>query len=252
MGKYIIREVPAEQTDFSFYFDDDGLKGDGSNYCYNLFIVAQSRNSSGFNTEVYQELQNEIENLIELYSDIVEKSQYAEYSSVGSMLFDYGLINKIHNTKRIKMYTNFLKECCEKPKSPYANHYNNFSAHNEELTAKYLTIKTGKKWSTDSAYGYCQGDCVEMVFCEECYSNGVKHYGEIWLGAAKEFCVITLDEEGEEQDSCYGYIVSDCQAIKDEDYKKLVCEWACVSEEETKLEMVDGCNTYTLYSYRTA
>ena len=54
--KYIIREVPPEQTDFSYYFDDDGLTEAGGDYCYNLFIVAQSRRSSGFNEEEYQNI----------------------------------------------------------------------------------------------------------------------------------------------------------------------------------------------------
>ena len=251
MKKNIIREIPPEQVDFNFYFEDDALKEADGNYCYNMFIVAQSRNMNGFNTEAYQELQNEIEKLLEFYSDIVEKSEYAEYSSVGEMLLDYGLINNIHNTKRIKIYMDFFKDCCAKPKSPYGNYYNNFEAHNEEKTAEYLTIKTGKKWSTDSAHGYSQGDYVKMVYCEEHYTSA-KHYGEVWLGAAKEFCVIDLDENGEETDSCYGYIISDCQATKDEDYKRLVCEAAGIEENETQLEMIDGCRTYTKYTYRTA
>ena len=77
---YIIREVPPEQTDFSLYFEDDGLTEAGGDYCYNLFIVAQSRRSSGFNGEEYQNIQNEIENLLEMYVDIVNKSNYAQYS----------------------------------------------------------------------------------------------------------------------------------------------------------------------------
>ena len=44
--KHIIREVPPEQAYLSFYFEDDGLTSAGGDYCYNLFIVAQSRNSS--------------------------------------------------------------------------------------------------------------------------------------------------------------------------------------------------------------
>jgi hypothetical protein len=64
--RYIIREVPPEHTEFSFYFDDDGLTAAGGDYCYNLFIVAQSRRSSGFNEEEYQNIQNEIENLLEM------------------------------------------------------------------------------------------------------------------------------------------------------------------------------------------
>jgi hypothetical protein len=248
--KHIIREVPAEQTEFNFYFDDDGLTSAGGDYCYNLFIVAQSRNSSGFNEKEYQNIQSEIENLLEMYVDIVNKSNYAQYSSTGTMLLDNKLIDSIHNTKRIKVFTDFFKTCCEKPISPYANYHDNFTAHNEEMTAKYLTLKTGKEWSIDSAYGYCQGDYVKMVYCKEHYKNGVKSYGEIWLGAGKEFYTIDIDENGEEIDTCGGYIIADCQARTDEDYKRLVCEWACISEDETQLEMIDGSKTYTKYTYR--
>lgn len=91
-----------------------------------------------------------------------------------------------------------------------------------------------------------------MVYCPEHYKEGVQHYGEVYLGAAKEFCVIELDEAGEEADACYGYIVADCQARSDEDYKRLVCEWAGIDESDARLEMIDGYTTRTVYSYRTA
>lgn len=252
MTRNIIREVPGEQTDFSFYFEDDGLTEAGGDYCNNLFIVAQSRNSSGFNEEEYQKIQTEIENLLEMYVDIVSASNYAQYSSTGAMLFDYGLINNIHSTKRIKAFTDFFKDCEEKPQKPYSNYYNKLEAFNAEKTAEYLTLKTGKEWATDSATGYSQGDYVEIVYCKEHHTDGAKAYGEIWLGAGKEFYTIELDENGEEIDTCGGYIVADCQAWKDEEYKKLVCEWAGIPEEETQLEMIDGSRTYTKYSYRTA
>lgn len=239
--KHVIREMPPESTDFSFYFDGDGLTGAGDDYCYNLFIVAQSRNVSGFNEGEYRSIQTEIENLLEIYDDIVNESDYAQYEDVGEMLLDYGLISNAYDIRRINAFTDFFKRCDEKPTSPY-----------EEMTAEYLTLKTGKKWLTGDAHGYSQGDYVKMVYCEEHYKNGVKHYGEIWLGAGKEFGVIDVDEDGEEIDSCYGYIVADCQAWKDEDYKKLVCEWAGIDESETQLEMIDGQRTYTKYSYRTA
>lgn len=248
--KYIIREVPAEQTEFNFYFEDDGLTETGCDYCYNLFIVAQSRNSCGFNEKEYNNIQNEIENLLEMYVDIINKSNYAQYSSIGSMLLDYKLIDNIHNTKRIKEWTEFFANCCEQPVSPYANYSDNFSAHNEEMTAQYLTLKTGKQWETDDAYGYCQGDYVKMVYCKEHYTSGVKNYGEIWLGAGKEFYTIDIDENGEEADTCYGFIVADCQVRSDEDYKKLVCEWACIPEDETQLEMIDTYRTCVSYTYK--
>ena len=251
MTKYIIREVPPEQAEFRYYFDDDGLKEAGGDYCYNLFIIAQSRNCSGFNDKEYESLQSEIEDLLEMYVDIINKSGYVQYSSVGAMLKDYGLIDNIYNTRRIKAFTDFFKDCEEKPISSYRNYYNKFEAFNTEKTAEYLTLKTGKEWAVDSASGYCQGDYLKLVYCKEHYSN-VRQYGEIWLGAAKEFYTIELDENGEETDTCGGYIVADCQAWKDEEYKKLVCDWADIHEEETRLEMIESSRTYTKYEYRTA
>ena len=247
--KYIIREVPEEDADFSFYFDDDGLTEAGGDYCYNLFIVAQSRDSRGFNEDEYKNLQNEIENLIENYSDIVNKSSYAQYQSIGAMLIDNGLIDNIHNTSRIKAFAKFLTDCEKICGVPYSGR-SKFDAHNEEMTAEYLTLKTGKQWTTDSASGYRQGDYVKIIYCAEHYKGGAKQYGEVWLGAAKEFYTIELDENGEDGDTCYGYIVADCQACRDEDYKILVCEWAGIPENETRLEMVDGQKTYVKYSYR--
>ena len=250
---YIIRQVSPEHADFSYYFDDDGLTGAGGDYCYNLFIVAQSRNVGGFNEEEYQSLQTEIEELFENYDDIINKYEYAQYSSVGAMLLDLGLIDNIHNTKRIKEIKDWLKACQEKPNPPYRNYRIMAEAFPEETTAEYLTLRTGKQWSTDSARGYSQGDYVKIVYCEELehYKDGVQHYGEIWLGAGREFYVIDLDENGEEIDTCGGYIVADSQAWKDEDYKKLVCEWAGIPENETRLEMIDSYKTVMQYTYRT-
>lgn len=249
--KYIVREVPPEQMDVSLFFDDDGLTEDGGDYCYNLFIVAQSRDSRGFNEERYTKVTNEIEELLEHYSDIVGKSGYAQYSSVGAVLLDYKLIKSIHDTKRIKAYMEFFASCCGKPSSPYGNYDSNYSAFEEEYVAKYLTLKTGKEWDVTDAHGYCRGDYVKIVYCVEHYENP-RIYGEVWLGAAREFYTIDIDENGEEGDTCYGYIIADCQANTDEDYKRLVCEWACISEDETRLEMIEGSHTYTKYEYRTA
>jgi hypothetical protein len=246
--RHIVREVPPEQSDFSFYFDDDGLKESGGDYCYNLFIVGQARNCGGFNEKEYTSLQNEIENLLEMYTDIVNKSNYAQYSSIGAMLFDLGLVNSIHNTRRIKEITEWLKACMSWGNTSQTRTLAEYEP--EETTAEYLTFKTGKEWSTESAYGYCQGDYVKMVYCKEHYKDGVKNYGEIWLGAGKEFYTIELDENGEETETCYGYIIADCQARTEEDYKRLVCEWADIPEDETRLELIEDSRTYTKYSYR--
>ena len=239
---YIVREVPAESCEFSFYFDNDGLTEAGGDYCYNLFIVAQSRNRIGFNEKEYQSILSEIEEIAEHFDDIMIEYEHAQYESIEELLGDYGLETAA---------TEFFDWCREKPSSPYGNYYNNLEAFSTEAIAEYLTLKTGKEWDTDSAHGYCQGDYVEMVYCKEHYTSGVKNYGEIWLGAGKEFYTIGLDENGEEVDICGGYIIADCQARNDEDYKRLVCEWEGIPEDETQLEMIDVSRTYTKHSYRT-
>ena len=39
---------------------------------------------------------------------------------------------------------------------------------------------------------------------------------------------------------------------KAEEYKKIVCEWACIDEDETQIELIDGCYTETHYNYKIA
>lgn len=249
---YIVREVPAEQTNFSFYFDDDGLTEAGGDYCNNLFIVNYGRHSRGFNDKEYENLQTEIEELFEKYDDIINKYEHAQYSSVGLMLLDLGLIDNIHHTKRIKDIKEWLKDCQE-PTVPtvWRSYTTRADTEPEKTTAEYLTFKTGKQWTTEVVRGYSQGDMVTLVYCPEHYTDGAKAYGEIWLGAGKEFYTIELDENGEEGGTCYGYIIADCQVRNDEDYKRLVCEWACIPEDETRLEMIDGYKTVVRYDYKT-
>lgn len=233
---YIVRELPPESTDFSFYFDDDGLTEAGGDYCNNLFIVSFRRHSEGFNNEEYKRVQDKADAIIDGFSDVSDKwtNGYNSYETYKECM-EYNAIE--YTTHKCHALKEWVKTA---------------DTRNPETIADFLTITTGKRWQVDSATGYCQGDYVEMVYCPEHYKDGVKHYGEIWLGAGKEFYTIDLDENGDETDTCYGYIIADSQAWKDEDYKRLVCEWAGIPENETQLEMIDGSNTYTQYSYRTA
>lgn len=231
MKKYIIREVEPEACDFSYYFDDDGLSERSGDYCNTLFIVP-TRDSRGFNGEEWESLCKLAENVQDGFSDIGSNSW--QYSSYKECMRDNCIP---YNSRKCHA----LKEW-----APSAD------VGEPEDMAAFLSILTGKKWAASSAYGYCQGDFCELVFCEERYKNGVQNYGEVWLGAAKEFCVIELDENGEECDSCYSFIVADCEAHRDEDYKKLVSEWYGIDEEETQLEMIDYCTTRRCYSYRVA
>ena len=236
MKKYIIREVEPEACDFSYYFDDDGLSERGGDYCYTLFIVSCDRwgRYEGFNVKEFENVCSQAEEMAEMFDDIAEGGYYsAFYSSYKDCMTDNGIT---YNSRKCHALKELLRDWDNTP----------------ENVAAFLTITTGKEWAVSSARGYCQGDYVEMVYCPEHHKNGVQHYGEVWLGAAKEFCVIELDENGEETDSCYGYIVADCQAWRDEDYKRLVSEWAGIDQDEAQLEMIDGYTTRAVYTYRTA
>jgi len=228
--KYIIREVPAEHSDFSFYFEDDGLTQAGGDYCCNLFIISNDGyRVDGFNIDEYQSIQRKAEAIAEDFYNI--ENGYTYYFSSYKEVMEYNDItynsNKCHK----------LRKWAETA-----------DVDSAESIAEFLSIITGKEWTTESVHGYCQGDYVDIVYCPEYYKNGVKSYGEIWLGCGKEFCVITI-ENGEEKDTTYGYIIADCEAIYNEDYKKLICKWAGIPEAETQLEIITDYKYKTDYSY---
>lgn len=233
MKKYIIREVPAEQADLRFYFDYDGFNEKSGDYNNTLFIIYKDhRRVSGLNSEEYITLQNTLENLIYETEEIGKDCYYSSYKEA---MEDYGIS---YNPKKCHEFKNWIKGA---------------DSNEIEDIAQLLTFRTGKKWVTGNASGYCQGDYVDLVYCEGHYAGkSAQAAGEVWLGAATEFCVVSLDEEGNETDTCYGFIVADCEAFTDEEYKKLICEWDCLPEEETELQMIDGEHSYTSYSYRIA
>lgn len=236
MIKNIIREVAPEACDFRTYFDDDGLTRAAGDYCYTLFIVSNEGwgRISGFNTDEYKEIQRRIDHIIDGFQDVEDKNPYG-YATYKEVMQDW--------------YIDYSPTKCHALKE-WAK---TADAYEAETVAAFLSIDTGKKWNVMGVCGYCQGDYVQVIYCEGFHDRKqAEAYGEIWMGCGKEFCVIDVDEDGNETDECYGYIIADCQAWKDEDYKKLVCEWAGINEEETRLEMIDGSTTQTIYSYRVA
>lgn len=228
MKKYIIREVSPDSSDLSFYFDDDGLTSASGDYFNNLFIVS---GNGGFNLEEYNRVKEQAENLIDSFDDIGTWNNYSSYKEA----MQYCGIK--YNSHKCHLLKEWAKDA---------------DINDPEDIAMFLTITTGKTWASEYVSGYCQGDYAEIVYCPEHYKNGVKNYGEVWLGCGKEFCVIELDENGKEIESCYGYIVADSEAWNDDQYKKILCEWAGISEQEAQLEMVDGSQTVTTYNYRIA
>lgn len=237
MKKHIVREVGAEHADLQYYFEDDGLSEKSGDWNNTLFIVQKGDYGrlNGFNLDEYKRVKATIDSLIEGFSDVEDGLLHydGEKLTYKGVMQENGL--KYSPTTRHK-----LKEWAK-----------GADPDDLETMAEYLRIVTGEYWKVTSARGYCQGDYCEVLCSAERYANA-RAYGEVWLGAAKEFCVIDLDENGEEESSCYGYIVADCQAWKDEQYKRLVCEWACIDPQETELQMIEECHTRTEYTYRTA
>lgn len=238
MIKHIIREVAPEACDFSYYFDGDTFTEASGDYCNTLFIISNEGwgRLEGYNIDEYKRVRCQAEEIMEGFTDVDDgvtdyDGRRVTYKAI---MEDAGITYNAHKCHSLRQW--------------HAQHDDT----DPEAIAEYLTITTGKRWTTSSARGYCQGDYVEIVYCPECYPEGVEACGEIWLGAAKEFCIIDVNDDGTEGDTVYGYIVADCKAWRDAEYKAIICKWEGLEPEETRLEMIDSTTTRTIYSYRTA
>lgn len=236
--KNIVREVPGEQAELSFYFDGDCYNENSGDYNNTVFIVCNDRGHRyGLNIDEYNRIVERAEGISEGFYDVEHKDAWTNYETYKEVMQDWSIDYTSHKCHLLKEWYN-----------------GGGDVDDADSIAEFLTITTGKTWDVQAVHGYCQGDYCEVVYCADNYSDKktAKTFGEVWLGCAKEFCVIDLDENGEETDSCYGYIVADCEAWHDEDYKRLVCEWAGIDPEETRLEMIDSYSTVTKCEYRTA
>lgn len=234
MKKYLIKEVAPEDTHFEWYFEDDGITSASGDFLNNLFIVYNEGwgRVSGFNMNEYEGIKKQAEGIINGFDDV--ENWEGGYNTYKEVIEDY-------NIKYSPRKCHALKEWVKS------------GSADPESIADFLTITTGHMWECVGVCGYSQGDYVQVIFCTEKYTDKkARAYGEIYLGCGKEFYVADLDDNGEEIDTCYGYIVADCQAWKDDEYKKLVCEWAGIPEDEAELQMIENCYTSTHYTYRTA
>jgi len=67
MKKIIAKEVNPSHVDFSFYFDDDGLKNIGGENCAVYIVPADRRRYSGFNMKEYEEIEQQAQAVIDDY-----------------------------------------------------------------------------------------------------------------------------------------------------------------------------------------
>lgn len=85
MKKIIAKEVNPAHVDFSYYFDDDGLKSVGGENCAVYIIPANRRRYNGFNLEEYREIEQQAQAVIDDYEDDLPidetLKEWAEYAN---------------------------------------------------------------------------------------------------------------------------------------------------------------------------
>lgn len=233
MDKIIAREYSPEQTDFRIYFDDDCLTNKSGDNCA-VYIVSKDRHGMfGFNIEEYKDIQQQAQRIIDEYDggDGIGSQGY-QYTSLGELLHHNGVLNNIHNTKKIHAYKRWIEDWHD--------------ASDTECVAAYLEITTGVEWKTQSFCGYSQGDYCEVVYCPEHYKNGVDEIGKMWLGCATEFDI----------DGCGGYFVTDTIRWREDDnLVKLLAEYAGCKPEELEVQLYIGdhkVNDYKTLTIKTA
>ena len=231
MIKYIIREVEPECMDTSIMFDDDGLKA-VCGFNNQLFILTYEHGRTwGFNADEYNDIVSRIDDFL---SDFTDRTSDVTRKDV---MKDYEITYNPTLCHKLTVYAD---------KTPYIR--------NVEDVAIFLTLTTGRKWETAAARGYCQGDYAEILYCIDFYTEeAIASYGDYFFGCCKEFCVVDIDDDGNEIDNCYGFFVADSEikswSDTDKEYKSIVCNAAGIDEAETSLELIDGYTTTT--NYRT-
>lgn len=165
MIKHIIREVAPEACNFSSYFDGDTFSAASGDYCNNLFIISNEGfgRLEGYNIDEYKRIKAQAEEIIEGFTDVNDGvTDYDGHRITYKTIMDgAGIAYNAHKCHYLRQW--------------HAWHDDT----DPEAIAEYLTITTGKRWTTSSARGYCQGDYVDMVYCPERYPEGVEQYGEI-------------------------------------------------------------------------
>jgi hypothetical protein len=220
MKKIIAKEVNPAHVDFSYYFDDDGLKSIGGENCAVYIVPGDRRRHGGFNMEEYEEIKEKAKAIIDGFRDVSDKwaNGYATYKEV---MED----NAIPYTSR---KCHLLKEWAEHA-TPY----------DTSDIAEFLTITTGEEWAVKSFTGYSQGDYCEVVYCVSRYTpERITEIGRFWLGCGTEFCI----------DGYYGYYVLDTIRWREgETLRKYLADSYGCKPDELEIYLYDGEERVTKY-----
>ena len=233
MIKYVIRECAPQYIGFDFAESFGDFIDGHEDFNKTVFFVP-NREYCGYNAEKWEEIANKADNIIDGFMEMGGK--YATYDNYKECMEDNDIAYNPHKCRLLKEWV------ASDPDTRYP-----------ETVARFLSIVTGRAWDLTTAKGYCQGDYSVCVFCASEYTKKeIDIFCDYYMGCFREFCVIFLDENGEEEDTVYGYYVTDSEAFRDEEYKKAVCEMERISEDDARLEMIDGETIRTEYTYRVA
>lgn len=160
MKKIIAKEVNPTHVDFSFYFDDDGLKSISGENCAVYIIPADRRRYSGFNLDEYREIEQQAQAVIDDYEDgypIDEAlKEWAEYGNPydTSDIADY-LTIATDEEWEVKAFTGYYQGgYCE---VVYCKaHYT--EEHITEIGKFWLGC--GTEFCIDGCYGYYVPDTI--------------------------------------------------------------------------------------------
>ena len=235
MYTHVFKEYNPEYDDTKFFFDDIYFFGSCDDN-ERIYILSYDHHSIyGINKEEYEDVFQTVNSLFNDFEYV--ENHYREYTYKQAMI-ENGL--------------SFNPTLCSKLKKLYEKEYSSFDIYSFDTVADYLTITTGKTWNTLTVYGYCQGDICTIIYCEDEHkAEHIETYGNMFLGCYRAFCLADLDENGEEQEETkvYGYYVADNQAYKDDDIKKVLCEYEGLKPEETKVFLISGQTVRTEYTY---
>lgn len=235
MKKHIIKQVPPEWADLGTYFDGDTFTEAAGGIEYALFIIALDRwhMHPAINADTWKRLTIEEADILQGFDDIRSgEAAWTGLTSYKSVMEAYGVEYNPRKCHRLKEWSKTA------------------AASRPASVAEYLTITTGRPWSTASASGYNQGDYAEIVYCEDIYTQqDAEAAGEIALGAASEYSITFPEEDGSEPETVYGYIVADCQAYGPEAVKKLLCKWEGIDPADAVLMIPGNPRTVTTWEY---
>ncbi len=163
MEKIKCYQVAPDETDFSYYFDDEAFTGD-----YSIVIDGCDRWSTKYNKD--------------FLSDFV--NAWDEYGRTDSMIISLEYISTGANFKNIK---NLKTKDINDLKKLYED---SDGREDLETAAAFYSIVTGKEWKLKSFRGYVQGAYCEVLYRPDQYDeDSINEIGNIWLGCAREFII---------------------------------------------------------------